>query len=68
MPTKPSAADWSYACIDYVTSLSDPRNLGTLALYACLLYTVLSARPWNVLLEWAGKRAQVGGRPAACHV
>ncbi|KAL4459052.1 hypothetical protein ABPG75_013917 [Micractinium tetrahymenae] len=50
------SADWSYACIDYVSSLSDPRNLATAALYLFLLWLGLSARPWQVLLEWAGRR------------
>lgn len=58
-PWVTSAADWSYACIDYVTGLSDPRNLATLALYLFLLFVVLAARPWDVLREWAGQKHQV---------
>lgn len=50
----PPAADWSYACIEYVSSLADPRNLATLALYAALAYVGLAARPWRVLQEWSG--------------
>lgn len=55
----PAAVDWSYACVNYVASLSDPRNLATLALYAALLYIGLAAKPWDVLLEWAGRRGKV---------
>ena len=53
------AADWSYACIEYVSQLSDPRNLATAALYLVLLYITLAAKPWEVLLEWAGWRKEV---------
>lgn len=53
------AADYSYACIQYVTSLSDPRNLATLSLYVGLLCMCLAAKPWGVLWEWAGKKGQV---------
>lgn len=53
------AADWSYACIEYVSSLSDPRNLATAALYLCLLYIGVAARPWHVLQEWNGRQAGV---------
>ncbi len=53
------AADWSYACIEYVSTLSDPRNLGTVALYLALLWLGLAARPWEVLLEWAGRAPAV---------
>lgn len=49
------AADWSYACIEYVTRLADPRNCATLTLYACLAYIILAAKPWAVALEWTGK-------------
>lgn len=61
-PLFAAAADWSYACIDYVSGLSDPRNLGTAAVYLALLWLAISARPWEVPLEWAGRRAPV--RPA----
>lgn len=57
------SADWSYACIDYVSSLSDPRNAATLALYLVLLLTGLAAQPWRVLAQWAGRlpvRAALG--------
>ena len=63
------AADWSYACIEYVSSLTDPRNLATASLYALLLWVGLSARPWEVLLEWAGRRPAVSAlraRGSAC--
>lgn len=45
------SADWSFACIPLVESLSDPRSLFTLALYAWLLWTAFSIRPWRVAIE-----------------
>ena len=54
-PAVQLSADWSYACIDYVSSLRDPRNAATLAVYLLLLATLLLARPWRVLVQWAGK-------------
>lgn len=47
------AADWSYACIEYVSSLSDPRNVCAAILYLVLGWVVLAAQPWRVLQEWA---------------
>ena len=43
------SADWSFACIPYVHSFSDPRNAATAALYAALLWVILAGRPWTVL-------------------
>lgn len=42
-----------------MSSLSDPRNLATAALYLALLWLGLAARPWEVPLEWAGRRPSV---------
>lgn len=39
-----------------MSSLYDPRNLATAALYAALLALLLAARPWDVVLEWAAGR------------
>ncbi|KAI7844666.1 hypothetical protein COHA_001755 [Chlorella ohadii] len=55
------SADWSYACIEYVSSLADPRNLATLLLYSLLAYLALAARPWRVLQEWSGHREEAPG-------
>lgn len=70
LPPPLLAADWSYACIEYVSSLADPRNLATLALYAALAYVGLAARPWRVLQEWSGRREvrrRLGqGEPRLC--
>ena len=41
------SADWSFACIAPVEALSDLRNLATAALYAWLLWVLLSGRPWQ---------------------
>lgn len=48
-----------------MSSLSDPRNLATAALYAALLAILLAAQPWQVLLEWAGYRNEAPS--AAAH-
>lgn len=60
------SADWSYACIGYVSALGDLRNLATAALYTCLLATVLAARPWQVPQLWlaAWRRRRRPGRGA----
>ena len=44
------SADWSFTCIPYVHSLSDPRNAATAALYAALLSVIIASRPWTTLL------------------
>ena len=60
-PPRPwPTADWSYACIDYVSRLSDPRNLAAAALYLLLLWLLLAARPWRVLDEWAAAAGRGG--------
>lgn len=43
------SADWSFACIPYVHSLSDPRNAATAALYAALLSVIIAGKPWMIL-------------------
>ena len=43
------SADWSFACIPYIHSLSDPRNAATAALYAALLSVIIASRPWRAL-------------------
>lgn len=43
------SADWSFACIPYVHTLSDPRNAATAALYAALLWIIIAGRPWKIL-------------------
>eukprot|EP00803_Ostreobium_quekettii_P011106 evm.model.scf_344.3 EVM.evm.TU.scf_344.3 scf_344:28738-43688(+) len=53
----PLSADWSFACIPYVETLSDPRNLCTLALYFALAAVAVDARPWKMLLELTGTEA-----------
>lgn len=55
------SADWSFDCIPLVESLSDPRNLLSLALYAWLLWTALAAKPWRVAAELWLRLA--GGHP-----
>lgn len=39
------SADWSFECIPLVVSWTDVRNLATLALYAYLVYCIISIRP-----------------------
>ena len=39
------SADWSYACIPYVKTLWDPRNVATAAVYTTLLWGFASCRP-----------------------
>ena len=43
------SADWSFACIPYLYSLSDPRNAATAALYAAVLWVVIASRPCTIL-------------------
>ena len=43
------SADWSYACVPYVQSLVDPRNAATAAVYAAVLWVVVSCKPWQVV-------------------
>ena len=58
------SADWSFACIPYVETLGDPRNLGTAALYLCLAYLVAAARPWELLpLPWDRERQSRAAEP-----
>ncbi|GMH37112.1 hypothetical protein BSKO_04985 [Bryopsis sp. KO-2023] len=49
------SADWSYACIPYVETVGDFRNLLTAGLYAVLLYVVLAAKPWKIVWEFLTK-------------
>eukprot|EP00887_Chlorella_sp_A99_P006721 scaffold3.g6721.t1 len=51
------SADWSFACVDYVSSLPDPRNAATAALYAALAACVAAARPWELPRQWAAAPA-----------
>ncbi|KAK9831331.1 hypothetical protein WJX81_003095 [Elliptochloris bilobata] len=53
------SADWSFACIPPLEALADPRNLATAALYAWLLWVLLSARPWQVVMQRARWRLVV---------
>lgn len=39
------SADWSYACIPYVTSLWDPRNAMTAMLYASIIWVLAVCKP-----------------------
>lgn len=39
------SADWSYACIPYVKTLWDPRNLATAAVYMTVLWGFATCRP-----------------------
>lgn len=50
------SADWSYACIPYVESVQDPRNILTVALYSTLIWLGISARPWGLIpgILWGG--------------
>lgn len=59
------SADWSFACISYVESATDPRNLMTAALYGLLLWVLLSAAPWEILIEFLGgsRRQDSSGHP-----
>ena len=59
------SADWSYACIDYVSNFRDPRNAATAALYLMLVGVGLAAAPWRVLAQWAGK-LPVGASGTRC--
>ena len=43
------SADWSFACVPYVQSLMDPRNAATAAVYAAVLWAVISCKPWQVI-------------------
>ena len=43
------SADWSFACVPYVQSLMDPRNAATAAVYAAVLWVVVSCKPWQVV-------------------
>ena len=43
------SADWSFACIPYVHTLSDPRNAATAALYVTLLWLIAAGRPWSIV-------------------
>jgi hypothetical protein len=48
--------------VEYVSSLRDPRNLATLALYGALLALAAAAAPWRAAAEALGLReAAVGG-------
>eukprot|EP00210_Caulerpa_lentillifera_P003807 g3636.t1 len=42
------SADWSYACIPYIQSIVDSRNLLTLGLWLYLIWTGLTDKPWNM--------------------
>lgn len=46
------SADWSHACVPLVASPRDPRNALAAALYCCLLYVCLAARPWSIPIRW----------------
>ena len=54
------SADWSFACIPYLHTLSDPRNAATAALYAALLWVIIAGRPWKILAS-----ILCGSQPAA---
>ena len=54
------SADWSFACIPYLHTLSDPRNAATAAMYAALLWVIIAGRPWKILAS-----ILCGSQPAA---
>lgn len=43
------SADWSFACVPYVQSVMDPRNAATAAVYAAVLWVLVSCKPWQVV-------------------
>jgi hypothetical protein len=41
------SADWSYACVEYVSSLGDVRNVGTMVVYGVVVY--IGVVSWKML-------------------
>ena len=59
------SADWSYACIPLVKTLSDLRNLSAAALYLSLLGVFMASKPQAALLKMLQGRSCCSVNPDA---